>query len=159
MPEHRGYLSLRLPGDEIVFRFHEPMCRLLLLVLLLSTSSCRSTKPWLSWGEGGGFTGLQQGYTVWRDGTIEMWRQSPGDPPQTQTRGKLRRAQRQQIEAVYRQLQTLPAYNSPGNYSRFIHRYTSRDTAQWIWSPSDTHAVARTLQMLYEMLNQNVQQP
>jgi len=135
------------------------MCRLLLLVLLLSTSSCRSTKPWLSWGEGGGFTGLQQGYTVWSDGTFEVWRQQPSASPEIQSRSKLNRAQRQQIEAIYRQLETLPIYQYPGNYSHFIRRYIAHDTAQWIWSPSDTHAVARTLQMLYEMLNQNVRQP
>ncbi|SHK02354.1 hypothetical protein SAMN04488087_0011 [Rhodothermus profundi] len=129
------------------------------LALLLTGVRCRSHAPWLSWGEGGGFTGAQHGYTVYTNGTVEAWAQRPGQARHLQRRWKLNASQQQFLETVYQQLQGLPAYTSPANYTRFIVLYASRDTLRWAWGVADTHATARALQTLYETLNQKLQRP
>lgn len=128
------------------------------LSLLLVSYGCKDKLPQLSWGEGGGFTGAQHGYTAYANGTVEEWSQWPGQSRQSQKTWKLNSAQQQTLQTLYQQLQALPPYTNWANYTRFITLYLQQDTLHWAWEPSDTQATARTLQNLYDSLNQSLQQ-
>ncbi len=131
----------------------------LLLFWLGSFSACRDARPLLSWGEGGGFTGMWQGYTVYTDGTVERWAQLPGQDRQRHHQGKLTPAQQQAFSRIYQQIQTLQPHTNPANYNRFLTCYTPQDTLHWTWGVADTQAIALSLQHIYLTLNQQLQQP
>lgn len=86
-------------------------------------------------GQGGGFTGAQEGYRINSQGKVERWYRLPGKPATYQEIGALSPKQLQELAAALEALDLahLPA-GAPGNFSSFLEITISQKTHSTVWS-------------------------
>lgn len=103
-------------------------------------------------GQGGGFTGAQEGYRINSQGKVERWQRLPGKPTGYQEIGTLSQEQLRELTAA---LETLDLANlptgAPGNFSSFLEITISQKTHSTVWSGGYQEAPA-SLRYLMQLL-------
>ncbi len=159
------------------FRFHRylqhlseiPMTRFApLMVGLLSIAACTSSRDTalqeipsgfrVAIAEGGGFTGLWQGYTVHADGSVDEWSGSTG---QTSTRQQtpLSPQTLRELWTTFYADSTLQHQSiaEAGDLTRTLEVTAGQDTFRYSWVPRPSaQGLAGALQAYYHLVLQQV---
>ncbi|MGQ9752611.1 MAG: hypothetical protein ACUVRE_08275 [Thermoanaerobaculaceae bacterium] len=103
-------------------------------------------------GQGGGFTGAQEGYRINFQGKVERWHRLPGKPASYQEIGTLSQEQLRELTAALEALDlaNLPA-GAPGNFSSFLEITISQSTHSTVWSGGYQEA-PKSLRPLLQLL-------
>ena len=106
----------------------------MIFVTLLTLVSCKSLQPFqLTYGSGGGFTGLYNTYTISEQGKLFKSSSISKDPVEVAT---LTKAQLKEIETLIAKVNfpTATAINKPGNMSFFLNLTKDGKSYNNTWS-------------------------
>jgi len=138
------------------------MYKLFFLGIILIMCQCKSSGPKedipypatsITFGRGGGFTGMTKSYTLYEGGSLYL---DDASNRHEETLFQINKNQSKQLFQIYDQMNFLDYdIQLPGNYYNFVTYSNSNKKHKIIWT--DDRDVPKEMVIFFEMLNKLVQ--